>query len=289
MAVEERTRSDLCPGVLRPWQAKDGALVRLRVVGGEISQTELAKLSSVAIAYGDGNIRLTRRANLQLRALPHTAGGLPADLVAAFEDTGLLPSPTHELVRNIMVSPLSGSIGGRADIWGVAHDLDAILCADPAFAGLPGRFLFVLDDGRGDLAGRTNDLGLVALDSEVAQIRVGTESWGDVVGLDRVADALGEIAREFLGARGEGTTAHWNIDELVHPLASAGRGRDKRAKVSAPPLDYGPVADAPGLTHVRVPDGVLTPELTATLLGSDHERLVVTPWQGVLVGSTSRD
>ena len=44
----------------------------------------------------------------QLGGLPATDGLLSEDLVSAIEATGLLPSRTHDLVRNIMVSPLSG-------------------------------------------------------------------------------------------------------------------------------------------------------------------------------------
>ena len=148
-----RTRGDLCPGVLRPWPAPDGALVRLRLLGGQITASALARLSEVATSYGDGVIHLTGRANLQVRGLPGEAGALAPEIVGAFERTGLLPSRTHELVRNFMMSPLSGRQGGRADLRPVLVELDDLLRAEPELAGLPGRFLFVLDDGRGDLVG----------------------------------------------------------------------------------------------------------------------------------------
>ena len=48
-------------------------------------------------------------------------------------------------MRNILVSP-TGSLQP------VAEELDRLLCASPALAVLPARFLFAFDD-RGDLAG----------------------------------------------------------------------------------------------------------------------------------------
>src|SRR5690606_1864423 len=67
--VTERTRRDLCPGLLRPWIADDGALVRVRVPGGQLSALALQGLLDVATTYGDGTVHLTSRANLQVRAI----------------------------------------------------------------------------------------------------------------------------------------------------------------------------------------------------------------------------
>ena len=102
--MTERTRGDLCPGVFRPWPADDGALVRLRIPGGHVSRTTLGALLDVAEAYGDGEVHLTKRANLQLRALPLVDGAVPAEVVDAIRATGLLPHPDHELVRNILTA-----------------------------------------------------------------------------------------------------------------------------------------------------------------------------------------
>ena len=115
---------------------------------------------------------------------------VPPEFVDAITAAGFLPAPTHELVRNIMVSPLSGRIDGRADLFPVAQHLDEALCAEPLFAGLSARFLFVLDDGRGDLVDRTLDLGAMAVDAENAQIRIGSKGWGEVVELAAVPEVL---------------------------------------------------------------------------------------------------
>ncbi|MGA8257340.1 MAG: nitrite reductase [Nocardioides sp.] len=271
--VPTRSRRDLCPGVLRPWLADDGALVRVRLIGGLVSASELAGLSEVSRRYGDGDLHLTGRANLQLRAMPHADGLLPSDVVEAIAATGLLPSRTHELARNVMVSPQTGLVGGRADLRPVAAELDRLLCADPGLADLPGRFLFVLDDGRGDLSTREPDLGLVVVDAHSAQLRVGSTGWGEVVPLDRAAPALVALARRFLSVRDPGVTAPWHVDELAAPLTDD-HPRDPRTNVRSDPLPFGP-------HHLRISDGVLAPDLVDALTAAGHD-LVVTPWRGVL-------
>ena len=100
----------------------------------------LAALGEVAEKFGDDDnvaLHITTRANLQIRALPSGPDGqLPAEVVDAIAETGLLPAPEHELVRNILVSPLTGLDGGRADLRQVTTALDAGLVALPELAGL---------------------------------------------------------------------------------------------------------------------------------------------------------
>lgn len=260
-----RTRPDRCPGVLRPWPAADGDLVRLRLPGGRLPASGLRALADVAAAYGDGEVHLTRRANLQVRGLPPVT----PEIVAAFEATGLLPSRSHELARNVLCSPQTGLAGGRADLRPVVAELDRLLCATPALAALPGRFLFVLDDGRGDLLDRPADLGLVALGPGSAQLRI-AGGWGEVVPLAGAAARLVELATAFLDVR----TAEWHVSELAAPLV-APLPPDPGLPDPAPPLAYGAV---PGGRHVPAVGGVLDPALAE--VGGD---LVVTPWRGVLV------
>src|SRR5699024_4382122 len=116
-------------------------------------------------------------------------------LTSHIRQLGLLPSPGHDRVRNIMASPLSGRLAGRADVAAIARQLDWMLLDDEGFTELPGRFLFVLDDGRGDLVNRNLDLGLVAISDDYGQLRVGTNRWGAHVRLDQAAHALIALAR----------------------------------------------------------------------------------------------
>ena len=278
-AAPTRSRPDRCPGIVHPWPADDGGLVRIRVPGGQVSAVALRALAAVAEEYGDGRVRVTGRANLQLRAMPLDAGGrLAVPALEALEATGLLPSRDHDRVRNILASPQTGLAGGRADLRPLVTRLDALLLDDPALAGLPGRFLFTLDDGRGDLADRHRDLGLVALDAGTAQLRVGT-GYGAVLDLRDAAESLAGLARDFLAARGTGPRAAWHVDELPAPLAPV-VAAEPAGVVRAPGLGYGPV---PGGEHVPVGDDGLD---LPTIAGWSATTVVVTPWHGVLIPKT---
>lgn len=285
-----RKHADRCPGVLRPWIADDGALVRLRLVGGALTSQMLSDLMVVATRWADGTVLLTKRANLQLRGIdPAKAEDgstcVPPEFVDAVTEAGFLPAPTHELVRNIMVSPLSGRINGRADLFPVARQLDEALCAEPLLAGLSARFLFVLDDGRGDLVDRTLDLGAMAVDDENAQIRIGSQGWGEVVELSGIPEVLLDLATRFVRARGDDPDAPWHIDELETPLVETHHARDLRTQVTSPFPPRGKLTQDDGRTAeiVDIPDGVLTHDLATQVLAKAGRDLIVTPWRSLVL------
>ena len=100
---------DACPGALQVHKAADGALARIRLPGGMIGPAQLEALAHAATRFGSPAMELTSRGNIQIRGITDTQA--VADAVAA---AGLLPSATHERVRNIVASPLSGRIGARS-------------------------------------------------------------------------------------------------------------------------------------------------------------------------------
>lgn len=257
-------------------------LVRLRLIGGRVSSASLHSLVEVAEKYGDGHVHVTSRMNLQVRAFPGADGQLTSDALFALEATGLLPTLTHELVRNVMVSPQTGLAGGRADLRPVASELDRLLCADERLATLPGRFLFVLDDGRGDLLNRSCDLGLVALDGHTAQLRIGTD-WGPILPLMSAAAESAALAVDFTHRRGIGPTAPWHVAELPEPLVTPASA-DPRLPAPAGPLSFGPV---PGGRHVAVPEEGLDRACVEALIDGVPE-VIVTPGRGVLVPEEGR-
>ncbi|GAA2214030.1 hypothetical protein GCM10009850_094940 [Nonomuraea monospora] len=154
-----RIRPDACPGALQVHEAADGPLARIRLPGGAASPAQLHALADCAEAFGSGVIELTSRANVQVRGL-HSPTAFAERLTAA----GLLPSLAHERVRNIVASPMSGrGVLGVVDVLAVVQALDLALCGRERLAGLPGRFLFAVDDGTGDVSGLGADVTWAAV------------------------------------------------------------------------------------------------------------------------------
>jgi len=204
--------ADRCPGVLRLAEAADGYLARIRLPGGLIGAGQMRVLARLADELGDGRVELTSRGNAQLRGLAADAAGPLTDRLAR---AGLFPSPGHDRVRNILASPLAGLDGGP-DLTAMVQALDADLCARPRLAELPGRFLFAMDDGRGDVAGLGADV--------LAQVQAGGTVVNGLAVRGAVTDhavakdvvtAMLACAEAFLDARAaEGGTA-WRIADLT--------------------------------------------------------------------------
>ncbi len=272
---------DACPGALQLHRAADGALARLRLPGGMITPRQLEAIADAATRFGSPAMELTSRGNIQIRGIAddRAAAGV-ADAVA---QAGLLPSPTHERVRNIVSSPLSGRLGGRADVRPWVGMLDAAICADPALAALPGRFWFSIDDGRGDVSGLGSDVGVHVLDDTVALLLAGRDT-GIRIAPSDVAPTLVSIAHRFAETRG---TA-WRVSELADPSVlvgdrapSADPGRTWPA-VTRPQVGWLVQDDGRIALGAAVPLGVLQARVAEFLAAVDAP-LVVTPWRSVLL------
>jgi len=273
-----RTRDDdACPGALHMHHAADGALARIRLPGGMITATQLESLADAADRFGAGTLELTARGNVQVRGITDTAA--VAEAVAA---AGLLPSATHELVRNILASPLSGRLGGRADIRPWVDELDHALQSDPALARLPGRILFSIDDGTADVSGLAADVGVQVFDNNVALLLAGHDTGIRLSGDEAVATMI-TVAARFAESRG---TA-WRIREVDDPMALLAGFTPVCAPVSIPAAPRPPVGwieqdDGRVALGAAVPLGVLSAR-QAQFVAAIDAPLVITPWRSLLV------
>ena len=271
---------DRCPGVLRPHQAEDGLVVRLRIPGGQTSADVLRALCGLAAAYsvnpgGAGYVQLTSRGNLQLRGLD---GSRLAELTQEIVALGLLPSFAHDRVRNIVASPLTGLSAERPDLRPMVSELDAALCADPALAELPGRFLFALDDGRGDVASLAFDLGYRAVDDDHGLLVVGGPSpRGRLVPRSEAGPAMIDLAREVVRRRASSADSGWRVWDLPGLT-------DGMAEIALPHGPTVPLGVVAGAASVKAPLGLLTAgQLSAVEAAAAGRPVVITPWRGLVV------
>ena len=257
-------------------EAADGWLARVRVPGGRLASSALLALAAIADELGNGLVDVTARANVQLRGLGDAAG---AQLATRLQDAGLLPSLTHDRVRNVMASPLAGRAPGALDhVDAIVAQLDAGICASAALGELPGRFCFLVDDGSG--AGR--DVGPdvtvvargdgrfgVALDAHTVEFE------GD--GPAAVDFAL-RAAEAFVAVRGDA----WRLSE------TPGGARAVATALGLALVPYSPAtrtrAFGPGATQQRdgrvaltalAPLGQLWPELLRALASLPSRRAPV--------------
>jgi precorrin-3B synthase len=269
---------DACPGALQVHRAADGALARVRLPGGMIAPRQLEALAHAADRYGSPAMELTSRGNIQIRGVHDTEA-----LAAAVAAAGLLPSATHERVRNIVASPLSGRLGGEADVRQWVHRLDAAICADAVLAELPGRFWFGIDDGRGDVSGLAADTGAHVSGDAVAVLLAGRDTGVRIAPPD-VVPTLVSVARRFVEVRENA----WRVAELTDP-AKLVEGLPRSAEPGAtwPPVTRPPVGwisqdDGRIALGAAVPLGVLNARVAEYLSAIDAP-MVITPWRSVLV------
>lgn len=290
-----RDRGDACPGALRLHAADDGALARIRVPGGVLTVRQARTLLDAAVRLGDGELHLTSRGNVQLRGLGAGCGGELAELLDA---AGLLPSHGHERVRNVVASPLSGLDGrGLLDVRPWLTALDAALCAGERARDLSGRFLFALDDGRGDVAGLGADVTVRATAGEGtgmgAELGLGSAREVLRVAVAKAPRAALVAAETFLETARAGGAGVWRVDELALAdgefLASVGRRltaegirheRRERDTSGTPGPVPGPVGDG---VSVHVPFGRLSAGQWRELTGLAAGELRLTPWRGVVL------
>ena len=253
-----------CPGALRPMESGDGWLVRIRAPGGVLTPVQAAGVARASLAYGNGVIDLSSRANLQLRGVRIAGHGALIDDLRAL---GLVDDDlAAEAARNVIVTPFGADPGVVAALMGAVAQLPA----------LPGKFGFAVDTG----AARV-------LADAPADIRLERDAAGGVIlRPDGYAygRAVGDLQRDVRAL------VHWFLETGGAP---EGRGRMAAhvAHIALPPgFDVMPaVAVAqplPGLRAGGALVGFAFGQMQADTLGRlawlGHV-MRITPWRMVLL------
>ncbi len=290
---------------MRVHQAADGGLARVRIPGGVLTGPQWQALITAAQELGNGQLELTSRGNLQLRGL---RAGDETALAARLRDAGLLPSLTHERVRNLLASPLAGRDGGGLlDVRPLIAEFDRALCARPALGELSGRFLFALDDGRGDVLAAGPDIAVTATSPSALRLLLGGQPAGAPHPASAAVELMLAAAEAFLAERQAQGGAAWRLAELADgPGRVAARlGIAEPAGIAGPTGVAGPAGIAlheAGPSHpsasapvpgrpIRQPDGAsaLTIGIPLGSLTAEQAwafarpQLILTPWRSIVV------
>jgi precorrin-3B synthase len=296
-----RLGANFCPGILHAVPAKDGLLMRIRVPGGLIDARQLKAVAHLAQDFADGSIEITARANLQLRAIRDQDLKQIVDGIAS---AGLLPSPQHDRVRNIITSPLAGLDADEViDSRPLVRELDRRLTAETVFADLHPKFSFGIYGISKRLRHEIDDISLEAVDFSDNRLRlsIGGIASGFAVAYEHAVDCLLEaaglclvLAKEYdVPVRGRQLVAipgamERIIDTLSHLLTACTHSAERTSFVETHPGIY--PAILPGRVNIipSVPLGRLTVEQgqylanAATDLDAD---LRLAPWRGIVLGS----
>jgi precorrin-3B synthase len=288
-------------------QSGDGLIVRVRPRAGAFRLATFLALAEAASRFGNAQIDLTRRANLQIRGVSETS--LSA-LHAAIGELGLLDAnPDSEAVRNLMIGPLAGVDPTEVcDVRGIAAELARLLASDSRLWALPTKFGFILDGGGAlTLARERADIRLVAMRAGAdAVIAIGIDTangveWLGAVAPDAAAAAALATARAFLGVTSRESrqrmrdlsaeaiasirlTMTPRLDPLTHdprqfnaPSARIGLidlGSDRFAVGIAAP--FGRVETAPCL------------QFAAAISGLGVKEIRLSPWRALYVEAANR-
>lgn len=289
-------------------------MARVRVPGGILTASQVRELGATAASLGSGVIELTSRANVQVRGL---SGETETEFAGRMAAAGLLPSATHERVRNILASPMAGLDGyGLIEVAPLVRELDLALCARPALSELPGRFLFAIDDGRSDMTPLGADVTLLPTprstsshgDAVEGALLLAGEDSGLRVNLAGAVPAMMAAAEAFLAERSAQNSTAWRVSELNDGPARIGA----RIGSAAAPSGVGDTVVPGGAADVRSrhplglvggrgervavvvmpPLGRLTSaqahSLAAAAEAGDGE-IRLTPWRGAVVPGLNRE
>jgi precorrin-3B synthase len=188
IATPTAQRRGACPSLDAPMQTGDGLLARVRVENGRLTPAQLAVLARLAGQYGNGQVEITARGNLQAR-------GLSAETAPSFaREAETVIAIERGLV--VEVPPLAGDDPAEiADPRGLA---EAIRDLGKPLAHRLGPKVTVVVDGDGQI-------GLGALKADIRLTATGGDDWlvsigggvGTAMGRDDALQTVAFVLRQL--------------------------------------------------------------------------------------------
>ncbi|PZU96532.1 MAG: precorrin-3B synthase [Pseudanabaena sp.] len=203
----------ICPSLFNATTAQDGILSRIRLPAGLISASQCQLISEIvnqfgSNQFGNGEVQITNRANLQIR----TSAALSENTLLDLQDYGLASScPDTDGLRNIMASPAAG-IDSQALVNTVplVKQWNFYLLNHPELAILSNKFSVCFDGGESiNVSDRPNDIcfkavcrlsEVEALTEVMFSLHLGSQALGILIPYSQVIAilaALTEVYRDY--------------------------------------------------------------------------------------------
>jgi precorrin-3B synthase len=264
-------------------QTGDGLLARLRPVRGILLPSQLRDIAMLASRFGNGQVEITARGNLQVR-------GLTAAMVTPFA-TAVENLIEVDIGTPIEVSPLAGlDPSETANARPLAAAIRTAL-ARSSVAGQLGPKVTVVVDGGGtwDRAELAADIRLTAAGEDRWRLEIGGRPLGLLFEHD-AADATLIILSMIAAVGGRGrnidpTAARQRLHGFL--LADAALPARSLASSSSVPLTDGRYAAAIWLPFGAVPAGILI-DLAEAAIAADVDEFRLAPHHGLIAICTSK-
>ena len=288
-----------CPGALAPMASGDGLLMRAKIIGSRLALAQAKEIAAIASECGNSRLDLSQRAQLQMRGL---SDATRERAQARLAKIGLLaPDAATEAAVNVIASPLPC---GDVDTDTLAGRLAQALARDSALHALPGKFLFLLDNGGAlGLARSSADIRLEAEGPRVAITLDGAPDLAFLCDPDDATDAALKLAHAFLRLRNARPFALRRMRALVAECGAlrvfreaglAPRPYGSRCRSAAPAAYLGAqMVERVSFAGVAAPFGRLDArdldEFIRTAEREDASELRLTPWRTLLAPVASRE
>jgi precorrin-3B synthase len=278
-----------CPGALTPMQSGDGLLMRAKIVGPRMTLRQAREVAAIAQDCGNGLIDLSQRAQIQMRGFSEATSHEAQQRLKAI---GLLASDAAtESVLNVMAAPIGAGANDMAQRLALTIESEAALRA------LPGKFLFLVDDGGAlGLADIEADIRLEACGEKIALVLAGPRELAAIVPAGAAIAAAIQLARAFISLR-EGRRFELRRMRAVTEALGASavfsaaglEPQPYRSPCSAPALDKilgSQRAEGVSFAGVAAPFGRWRASdisrLAETMAQEGVEDLRLTPWRAIL-------
>ena len=189
-----------CPGALKPFESGDGLIVRVRLHLSRLSLVQLETLAGAAERFGDGNLYLSNRANMQLRGVTN---GKHAPLLEVLAAARLLDSDVRvEAIRNIQVSPAVELSANAGLASGLVARLEDALAKNETLYQLPGKFGIAVQAGNEIDTAVVSDVIFLVQGHQIAMVLEGALDKAILFdGTNAAAEGFVSIATAFLRLR----------------------------------------------------------------------------------------